>query len=50
MLQSVKSISFKVPEEIRKKLEEIAAEERRPLSNLVRNIVEDYLKTRQTEK
>lgn len=40
----VQPITFKVPEEIREKLDKIAEEERRPLSNLIRNIVIDWLK------
>lgn len=39
----VKPITFKVPDEIKEKLDKLAEEERRPLSNLVRNIVLDWL-------
>jgi len=36
-------ITFNVPEEIKKKLEELAEEDRRPLSNPVRNVFLDWL-------
>jgi len=45
----VHPISFKVSEETKKKLEKLAAEDRRPLSNLVRNIVEDWLEEREAK-
>lgn len=36
-------IGFRVDEEVKKRLEEIAKTERRPLANLIRIIVEDWL-------
>ena len=39
----VKIVTFKIPEKAKDKLEKYAKEDRRPLSNLVRNIVLDWL-------
>jgi len=49
MNRFVHPITFKVPDEVKKKLEELAEEDRRPLSNLVRNIVLDWLKEQETK-
>ncbi|UCD87139.1 MAG: ribbon-helix-helix protein, CopG family [Desulfobacterales bacterium] len=43
MSRFVHPITFKVPEEIKQKLKKLAEEDRRPLSNLIRNIVLDWL-------
>lgn len=43
MNRTVETITFKVTEDTKKRLEEIAEEDRRPLSNLCRNIVLDWL-------
>ena len=36
-------IGFRVDEKVKERLEEIAKKERRPLANLIRIIVEDWL-------
>ena len=36
-------IGFRVDEKVKKRLEEIAKKERRPLANFIRIIVEDWL-------
>ena len=36
-------IGFRIDEKIKERLEEIAKKERRPLANLIRIIVEDWL-------
>jgi predicted DNA-binding protein len=36
-------IGFRIDEKIKKRLEKIAKKERRPLANLIRIIVEDWL-------
>jgi predicted transcriptional regulator len=45
----VQPITFKVTEEVKKKLEKLAEEDRRPLSNLVRNIVLDWLEDQEAK-
>jgi predicted transcriptional regulator len=40
--------SVRLPGSVRKQLEEIAADERRPLGNLLRIAIEDWLELRET--
>ena len=39
-------VTIRIPEEIKKKLDEIAEDEQRPISNLVRLIITQWLKER----
>ena len=45
-----KQISIRLDAEQHEAIERVAAEERRPVSNLVRNVLADYLVQRRTQE
>ena len=40
------SITLRMPPELRAKVETVADEERRPVSQLIRNVIEDFVEAR----